>query len=188
MRRKYKRWLSKRDLKIIIPVVFVAGVLLFTALELTNTIDIINRSQPATDSDSSVENTSAPSGSTENSNSSPSAIEDTPKSSAVQPPSGQPPISPSQSTYVSNHQPNSKTDMLQSVCVTSPGATCTISFQKSGATKSLQPTVADSSGSVYWTWSPQELGLSSGSWVISAEASLNGKVKSSQDIINLQVP
>ena len=193
-----KRWLAKRSLKTTAPVVLVVGILLFTALELTNAIDFINKSEPADSSSANAENipntndstessTPVPSGSNENGAGSSNESEGAPKS-AAQPSSGQPPKSPDQSTYVSNHEPNSKADMLQSVCVTSPGAVCTISFSRNGLIRSLPSTTADSYGSVYWTWSPQERGLSSGSWVISAKASLNGKTTSSQDVINLQVP
>ena len=76
---------------------------------------------------------------------------------------------------------------LESVCTTSPGATCGIVFKKDGITKTLETKTANSNGAVTWYWSPQEAGLSVGSWQIIATAQIGNSTKSSTDLQSLEV-
>lgn len=91
-------------------------------------------------------------------------------------------------TYVSNHTPSSVDQSLDSSCITTPGAICQIQFTMSGITKSLTAETADSSGVAGWTWTPAQVGLTAGSWKVSMLASLKGQLKSSNDLIALQIP
>jgi hypothetical protein len=99
-------------------------------------------------------------------------------------------ITPSGS-FVSNHHasisgthgPNQE----QSVCNTSPGAYCDIIFTNGDQSKSLGKKVADESGNSYWNWSIPSIGLTQGSWQISATASASQQTKSSTDSLNLEV-
>lgn len=95
-------------------------------------------------------------------------------------------------TFVSNHNPgkDGSPTSEQSVCNTNPAAICYIKFTKDGITKTLQPQAADSSGVVYWSWdvnNAKDIGLTAGSWQVSAIASLNGQTKSSDDVVPLEI-
>jgi hypothetical protein len=91
--------------------------------------------------------------------------------------------------FVSNHKPgqNGSPVSEQSVCNTTPGATCEIRFQKGSVIKSLPSHTADAGGAAYWTWTPDEVGLTAGNWTVTAVASLNGKSLSSADSLALEV-
>jgi len=93
---------------------------------------------------------------------------------------------PANSSFAGNHHPG-PTETVQSVCNTSPGASCTISFTKDGATKSLPTQTTDRGGATYWTWSPQGLGLSPGTWHITATATLGSQTKTASDVLDLMV-
>jgi hypothetical protein len=55
-------------------------------------------------------------------------------------------------------------------------------------TKSLGSKTTDGDGAAYWTsWKLQDVGLSEGSWSITATATLNGQSKSTTDSLSLQV-
>ncbi len=100
---------------------------------------------------------------------------------SLQQPSGQ---------FVSNHHPG-KDDAPtaeQSVCNTTPGAKCMITFKKGDTTKTLEAKTADSNGNVIWNWDTKDAGFTSGSWTITATATLNGQSLSAQDTQNLEVP
>ena len=100
-------------------------------------------------------------------------------------------------TFVSNHQASldasDNRNNEQSICNTNIGASCEIIFTNGSVTKSLGALTAVSSkgsqtGSVSWPiWSPASLGLSAGTWKITATASLNGQTKSTIDSISLEV-
>src|SRR5690606_17218727 len=93
--------------------------------------------------------------------------------------------------FVSNHRPNLSgspaPNTLSSVCNTTPGASCTISFTKDGTTKSLPAQTADANGATYWNWKLQDIGLTTGTWKVQANASLNGQTKSASDALDLVV-
>ncbi len=84
--------------------------------------------------------------------------------------------------FVSNHKPNlggtPTPNSIVSSCTTTPGAWCKISFSKAGVVKSLPSQQTDSNGNTTWNWTLQNLGLSEGSWKITATA-INGSLSSS---------
>lgn len=95
-------------------------------------------------------------------------------------------------TFVSNHKPNldgsPAPNTISSVCITTPGAICNITFEKNGVTKSLGAKTTDGDGAAYWTsWKLQDVGLSEGSWSITATASLNGQSKNTSDSLSFVV-
>jgi hypothetical protein len=94
--------------------------------------------------------------------------------------------------FVSNHHPNLSgqpaPNTITSVCTTTPGATCVIKFTNNGTTKQLAPEAVDRGGSAYWNnWKIQDVGLTEGSWTVTAVASLNGKTVTASDSLQLVV-
>lgn len=94
--------------------------------------------------------------------------------------------------FVNNHHPTmtGTASNMFSVCNTTPGAICSISFTNttSGTVKNLPTQSTDSNGSVYWNWTPGQIGLTSGStWRVTATATLDGQTKSSSDATNLEI-
>lgn len=87
--------------------------------------------------------------------------------------------------FVSNHHPNLSDspapNSMTSVCNTSPGASCKIWFTNDGITKSLPSQVTDAGGATYWYWKLQDIGLTAGSWKISATSSMGSDSLSSTD-------
>lgn len=122
------------------------------------------------------------SGTTTNSVKNPTGSTSTASGSLANPPSG---------TFVSNHKPNLSGSPApsseQSVCNTTPGATCYIEFKQGDIVKKLDSRVADSSGSVIWSWDVKQAGFTEGSWTISAVTSLNGRTKTTTDSLPLEV-
>lgn len=98
-----------------------------------------------------------------------------------------PPETPS-GTFVSNHFVNLTSYTSQnSVCHTSPGAKCTITFSQGSTIRSLPAKQTDANGNTSWDWDVKELGLTTGTWTITAKAT-NGKYASTAvDQINLEV-
>lgn len=90
-------------------------------------------------------------------------------------------------SFVSNHGQKTPADAEESVCITTPGATCYIQFTKDGVTKKLAIKTADSNGSAIWDWSISEAGFTTGSWQVSAVASLNNKTVTTIDKVLLEV-
>lgn len=93
--------------------------------------------------------------------------------------------------FVSNHHPNLSgspaPNSMTSVCNTSPGASCRITFTNGDVNKSLPEQVTDSGGATYWYWKLQDIGLTAGSWKISATSSMSGSSLSSTDPTPLEV-
>ena len=87
-------------------------------------------------------------------------------------------------TFVSNHRPNLGANPApnkeSSTCTTTPGVRCTITFTMGSIVKSLPEQQTDSNGNAYWIWALQEIGLTAGSWKVSAVAH-NGSLSSSSD-------
>jgi hypothetical protein len=171
------------------PLLFVSlgvGIILIviSVLELTNTTHLLHKNKtatsPATAPISTEKNRFDPSAKP---TPSPSSEKDNQSSSAAL-------IQPS-GAFVSNHKPNlggsPAPSSEQSVCNTTPGAKCSITFTKDSITKTLESKVADSSGSVYWSWDVKSLGLSAGSWEIAATSSLNSQTLTSKDSLALEV-
>lgn len=92
--------------------------------------------------------------------------------------------------FVSNHRPgtNGAPTSETSVCNSTPGAKCTIVFTQGASEKKLPEKQIDTGGSAFWQWDIQDIGLTSGSWKVTAEATLNGKTLSAADAMELLVP
>jgi hypothetical protein len=93
--------------------------------------------------------------------------------------------------FVSDHHPNLSgspaPNSMTSVCNTSPGASCQITFTSGSTTKSLPTQVTDAGGATYWYWTLQDIGLTAGSWQVSATSSMNGNSLTSTDPMALVV-
>jgi hypothetical protein len=90
--------------------------------------------------------------------------------------------------FVSAHKNISADTVLSSVCNTTSGASCQIVFTNGSLTKSLASQIADPNGAAYWnSWTPADIGLSSGAWQVKAVASLGGKTKTTTDAMKLEV-
>ena len=77
---------------------------------------------------------------------------------------------------------------LASVCNTTPGATCRIVLTQNGTQRTLPAQIVDAGGSTYWnSWTPESLGINSGSWTIEAIVTLNGQEKRAQDAMSLEI-
>lgn len=95
--------------------------------------------------------------------------------------------------FVSNHHPNlggsPAPNTMTSVCTTTVGVSCKITFTNAstGAVKSLPSQTTDAGGSTYWDWKLQDIGLTAGTWKVEAIASYGGQVKTTTDIMDLEV-
>lgn len=94
--------------------------------------------------------------------------------------------------FVSNHKPNLSGQPLpnteNSACSTTSGATCQIIFTKGDITKKLPAQMTDAGGSTYWNgWTLQSVGLTEGSWKITAVAKLGSQTKTASDAMTLDV-
>lgn len=94
-------------------------------------------------------------------------------------------------TFVSNHKPNlsgSPTpNSLNSTCSTTAGMQCTIEFTNGTNTKSLPVKTVDANGNASWDWRLQDIGLTAGSWTITAIASNGTLTSQSSDPLKLEV-
>jgi cytoskeletal protein RodZ len=89
--------------------------------------------------------------------------------------------------FVSAHHVTLSTS-LGSVCNTAVGASCSISFSSAGVVKSLAKEAVDSNGTAYWdSWTPKGIGLTAGTWKITATASLGQQELSASDVTDLVV-
>ena len=88
-------------------------------------------------------------------------------------------------SFVSNHHP-AYGDQEESICGSTPGATCYIRFTDGSTVKKLTPETVGAEGSTAWAWDTKILG--SGSWKITAVASLNNQTKTTDDQITLEIP
>lgn len=79
-------------------------------------------------------------------------------------------------------------DEMESTCNTTPGATCQIVFTNGSITKSLDAETTDAGGAVYWAWTPAGVGLTPGTWHITAKAILGTQTKTtSNDPLTLEI-
>ncbi len=94
-------------------------------------------------------------------------------------------------TFVSNHRPSlsgaQQQKQEQSTCNTTSGAECYIKFTKNGVTKQLESQKTDANGAAVWNWNISDSGFTTGTWKVTAVATLNGQTKSVDDLINLEV-
>lgn len=101
------------------------------------------------------------------------------------------PVYPPYGSLVSNFSPK-LTSSEQSTCNTNPGATCYISFTKDGVTKSLAikdvaSSPKEAQAFATWSWTPQEIGLTPGTWQITATAGMNGQQRTTTSSKSLEV-
>jgi len=91
--------------------------------------------------------------------------------------------------FVSNHHPSSTTSYNEvSVCNTTPGASCYIEFTNGQTVKQLPAQTVDGDGATSWSWNVfSDAHLTSGSWLITAVASINNSIKSTNDQLELIV-
>jgi cytoskeletal protein RodZ len=79
-------------------------------------------------------------------------------------------------------------DQMTSSCGTNSGATCQIIFTNGDLTKELPAQVTDRGGGTSWAWKPKDIGLTPGTWHITAKAVLGNQVKTtSNDPLTLKV-
>jgi hypothetical protein len=185
MPKRYTSRKSKILLATSVACLLVIGIL---ALELTNTTHFFHKEKQTSASSFTK---GEPTGGTAKNN---GALSDSGGSSVTTSPKGTTSsgstrlIAPS-GNFVSNHHPgeNGSPTNEESVCNTTPGAQCSISFTKGSVTKSLPVKTADSGGATFWEWSPDSIGLSPGTWHVSATASLGAKTLSTKDATELEV-
>lgn len=105
-------------------------------------------------------------------------------------------VAPSDGTFVSNHgsdyHPVLSDSNEESTCTTTPSANCQVVFTNGDTTVSLpaeQTTTSRQSqnATVSWSWTPAGIGLTTGTWTITAKATLNGQTKTVQDSLKLVV-
>lgn len=94
--------------------------------------------------------------------------------------------------FVSNHSPNLSgspaPNTETSTCTTTPGAYCKIQFTSGTLIKSLPLQRTDANGDVVWTgWSLSSVGLTEGTWTVTALAVNGSNSVSTQDATNLTV-
>lgn len=174
---------------ILLTVVLLAGIVL-ALLELTNVTHVFHK-QPAdttADSNTKGEASSQDENSSQSSESSSTSNQDSQKSNSV---TITGPLIAPRGTFVSNHHPNLSgnpaPNLESSACTTTPNASCKITFTKNGVTKSLESRTTDLNGSAYWDWRLQDVGLTTGSWDITAIAAANGKSLTTTDPLKLEV-
>ena len=108
----------------------------------------------------------------------------------VAPPSTTQPSTPI-GIFVSNHFPNLSgspaPNTLSSTCSTTVGVQCYIEFKNGSITKSLESKQTDTNGNVTWNWKLQDVGLTAGSWTVTAVAKNGSLTASSTDPMKLEV-
>ena len=172
--------------------ILAAAVLVFAVLELSGTTHLIRKDKSLATAPNTPHRTA-----NQNTKGEPvtGTSSDTPAQNNDKEKSGQPQpegdlLQPTGS-FVSNHHPNLSDhptpNQLQSVCVTTPGASCTIQFTKDGVTKQLPDQQADRGGAAYWTWKLQDIGLTAGTWKVTAKATSGSNTKTVDDVTALEV-
>jgi hypothetical protein len=186
---------NKKPLKKILFIMAAALICLaglLAILEKTNTINLIHKHMPPAQT-ATQDTKGEPQQPGANQSGAPTtpANQNTPggdKDTAPEPAASTPPKDPT-GDFVSNYQPTltAPRNLIASVCTTTPGAQCQISFLKDGVTKQLEPMTTDKGGSAYWTWKLQNVGLTAGSWKITATATLNGKTATANSPLQLEI-
>jgi hypothetical protein len=64
---------------------------------------------------------------------------------------------------------------------------CRITFANNGTTVSLPSKQADANGNATWTWKLQDIGVTEGSWTVTAVATNDDKTVSAVDPMTLEV-
>jgi hypothetical protein len=178
-----KKLLNRKS--VILAIVLAIAVI----LEITNTTHLFHKKPPAVSQGvslpSRVSNSTSPSSTTDSQGQPVPATNS--KATAGASTTPQAPTG----TFVSNHRPSLSGNTLsrqeKSVCNAAVNSTCYIVFTKDSITKKLPVQTIDSSGSTYWTWDVNQLGLAQGSWTVSAVATLNDQSLTGQDSLLLEV-
>ncbi len=182
MVQKRKRRLNRKVWLSAIALLILIVVLVF-ALRSPKKVSTIPSTNPVT-STSNSSTSNPPTNSSSQNSSSPSPAQTTKSSS--NPPvstSGSGPITP-YGNFVNAHSVGTASSMY-SVCNTSAGATCYIQFTNGSLVRKLDVLPTDSNGATYWYWNTSS--LSSGSWTVTAVATLNGQTKTANDSLPLEV-
>jgi hypothetical protein len=185
---KYSSKNSKKTVKII-PlslIILTAGVGAYTWFHIHNVR--VAQKQNGRVANVQSETSKGKKGST---NSNGTAVTPAPKDTAGSQPvnSGAGPSAPT-GQFVSNHRPgqNGTDTSMQSICTTTPGATCDITFtSQDGVVKNLGSKKTDNNGAAIWDWDINGANLASGTWTVTATASLNVITSSTTDDIKLEV-
>src|SRR3990167_8363104 len=184
--RRLRHRLKSRPVMVATAVVLL--ITIFAILEVTNITHYFGTKVPAVipiPPTSATDNPSSPSSSAQNNppkTSAPKDKETTTSPSNVSTNSDLPLDSP-YGQFVSNHAPGSggSPTTVDSVCSTTPGAKCYIKFTKSdGTTSQLPSQTIGSDGSTRWSSWDSNI-LSSGSWTVTAVATLGEQTKTTQD-------
>lgn len=170
----------------------VAGAL--TALELTNTTHIFHKQKATSGEIRPINHSPNPSATSSNGShtssgqKNPGPNSGSTSGSTPQSSTNEAPATP-YGALVSNHKPgqNGTGTTEQSECITTPGARCYIKFTQGGIVKTLPAQTLDPSGATFWTWDVKSAGLTSGSWQITAVATLNNQTKTTTDQLPLEV-
>lgn len=99
-------------------------------------------------------------------------------------------VAPPTGTFVSNHHvslSDSSQLSVQSDCTTTPGIACKITFANGSITKNLAAKTTDAGGAAYWSWNVKDLGLTVGSWQVSAIATVGSQTQTSIDATKLEI-
>jgi flagellar basal body-associated protein FliL len=191
-----KKSSKKKRFIIIGIIVLVVAAAVMAALELTNTTHIFHKKRVSPHTSSQYTKGEVPSSSSNNSSSNNAAKADdregdtftNTKGQSDTPPAAQTTLTPITGNFASAHHISLATNPpLQSSCSTTPKATCQITFTNGSKTVQLKQQTTDDGGGAYWTWKPQDIGLTTGSWKIQAKAELNGKTITADDAMNLEV-
>jgi cytoskeletal protein RodZ len=94
--------------------------------------------------------------------------------------------------FVSDHRPNLSgkpaPNTETSTCTTTPGILCQIKFSYGNTTRSLPSQKTDANGNAVWNnWTLQDVGLTTGTWQVTALATNGSKAASAQDTMKLVV-
>jgi len=173
----------------------IAALLILVAAGLAF---FFNRSSDSSSDTSTTSTHTKPRPTSDKTNANPAPTTPTPPPSKVPggsptpttPPANNIPAAKPYGSFVSNHKPGQNGSPLveTSVCNTSPQVPCTITFTKDGVTKSLPAQTTDNSGATIWdSWTLQSVGLTAGSWTISAVAGSGTQATTTQDPIALEI-
>lgn len=171
----------------------VLAIIVMVILEVTNTTHLFHKAKltvstiPSTHPSSTTAPSTSKTQAQTNTSYSPTTTQsekNTSQAPAASSSSTAAPVTPT-GDFVSDHQPNLSgsphPSQENSVCVTTPGATCYIEFTQSSVVNKLDAQTTDSNGAAYWTWDVAKDGLTTGSWQVTAVATLNGKTTTSTD-------
>lgn len=182
-KRSHKTLITKKKL-------LIAGCFLAVLILAIVFIKIINPTNPTNNSNQNSTNLA-----TKESNNNQSTNEDINSKGPDQQPAPAPvstvvPDIPT-GTFVSNHHPNMSgspaPNTETSTCTTTPGARCQIRFTHNDTILYLPSQLTDADGSTSWSWTLQEIGLTSGTWKVAAIATNGNKTSIANDVINLEI-